>query len=94
MRGRFSSRGACWKAACASSSSGTARVNRGTTMTNIESAHRKLSKEIDQPLGALLKDLKQRGMFEDTLVIWGGEFGRTPTVELDDSGKAKQGPRS
>ena len=58
---------------------------------NIESAHRKLSKEIDQPLGALLQDLKQRGMLEDTLVIWGGEFGRTPTVELKQSGDKTMG---
>ena len=36
------------------------------------------TKEIDQGCAALLKDLKQRGMLEDTLVIWGGEFGRTP----------------
>jgi uncharacterized protein (DUF1501 family) len=33
----------------------------------------------DQPMGALLEDLKQRGLLKDTLVIWGGEFGRTPT---------------
>jgi hypothetical protein len=33
---------------------------------------------IDQPVGALLRDLKQRGMLDDTLVVWGGEFGRTP----------------
>jgi arylsulfatase A-like enzyme len=33
---------------------------------------------VDQACGALIKDLKQRGMLEDTLVIWGGEFGRTP----------------
>lgn len=38
-------------------------------------------KEIDQPMTALLKDLKQRGMLEDTLVVWGGEFGRTPMQE-------------
>ena len=48
--------------------------------------HRKLAREMDQPVGALLKDLKQRGMLEDTLVIWGGEFGRTPTVELPTPG--------
>ncbi len=47
----------------------------------IEEGHRKLAGEIDQPIAALLSDLKQRGMLEDTLVIWGGEFGRTPTVE-------------
>jgi hypothetical protein len=53
--------------------------------------HVKLAKEIDQPIAALIQDLKQRGMFEDTLIVWGGEFGRTPTVELNDSGKEKKG---
>ncbi len=53
---------------------------------DIEPNHRRLAGEIDQPIGALLKDLKQRGMLEDTLVIWGGEFGRTPTVELPTPG--------
>ena len=37
----------------------------------------KQSKDIDQPSAALIKDLKQRGLLEDTLVVWGGEFGRT-----------------
>ena len=45
-----------------------------------------LCREADQPTAALLKDLKQRGMLDDTLVIWGGEFGRTPTVELPTPG--------
>jgi hypothetical protein len=36
---------------------------------------------VDRPIGALLTDLKARGMLEDTLVLWGGEFGRTPTAE-------------
>ncbi|MBT5926680.1 MAG: DUF1501 domain-containing protein, partial [Verrucomicrobia bacterium] len=40
-----------------------------------------LCRDIDQPMTALLKDLKQRGLLEDTLVVWGGEFGRTPTSE-------------
>ncbi|WP_406700772.1 DUF1501 domain-containing protein [Singulisphaera sp. Ch08] len=57
----------------------------------IEQNHRKLAAEIDQPIAALLTDLKQRGMLEDTLVIWGGEFGRTPTVELDGNGKSALG---
>jgi uncharacterized protein DUF1501 len=47
----------------------------------IKENHEKLARQIDQPIAALLKDLKQRGMLEDTLVIWGGEFGRTPVVE-------------
>ena len=42
---------------------------------------RKSAGEIDQPVGAFLTDLKQRGMLDDTLVIWGGEFGRKPTKD-------------
>jgi hypothetical protein len=42
---------------------------------------RKLAADIDQPIAALLSDLKQRGMLDDTLVVWGGEFGRTPVSE-------------
>jgi hypothetical protein len=53
---------------------------------DIESGHRNLARQCDQAIGALLKDLKQRGMLDDTLVIWGGEFGRTPTVELPQPG--------
>ena len=53
---------------------------------DIEVNHRRLAKESDQAIGALLLDLKQRGMLDDTLVIWGGEFGRTPTVELPTPG--------
>jgi hypothetical protein len=52
----------------------------------IKNNHSRLARECDQPIAALLTDLKQRGMLEDTLVIWGGEFGRTPTVELTDFG--------
>jgi hypothetical protein len=57
---------------------------------NIETNHRKLAADIDRPIAALLSDLKQRGMFEDTLVLWGGEFGRTPTVEMSGA-KSKLG---
>lgn len=53
---------------------------------DIEILHAKLAREVDQAIGALLVDLKQRGLLEDTLVVWGGEFGRTPTVELPKEG--------
>ncbi len=43
----------------------------------------KLAAQVDQPAAALIKDLKQRGMLDDTLVIWGGEFGRTPMAQQD-----------
>ncbi|MCB1079346.1 MAG: DUF1501 domain-containing protein, partial [Verrucomicrobiae bacterium] len=44
----------------------------------IERAHGNLIRQVDRPIAALLADLKQRGMLEDTLVVWCGEFGRTP----------------
>jgi hypothetical protein len=53
---------------------------------DLEIQHRKLARQADRPIGALLKDLKQRGMLDETLVIWGGEFGRTPVVELPKAG--------
>ena len=53
---------------------------------DIEVNHRNLARSCDQAIGALLTDLKQRGLLEDTLVMWGGEFGRTPTVELPKPG--------
>jgi hypothetical protein len=59
--------------------------------TEIKANHSRLAAEIDQPIAALMTDLKQRGMLEDTLILWGGEFGRTPTVELGGDGEAKLG---
>jgi hypothetical protein len=48
-----------------------------------------LCQSADQPTAALIKDLKQRGMLEDTLIVWGGEFGRTPMAQNDvNSAKA------
>jgi hypothetical protein len=49
-----------------------------------DATSRELYRDIDQPIAALLQDLKQRGMLDDTLVVWGGEFGRTPTSENGD----------
>ncbi|MDH3584435.1 MAG: DUF1501 domain-containing protein, partial [Phycisphaerae bacterium] len=60
---------------------------------HIEKNHRKLARECSQAIAALLKDLRQRGLLDETLVLWGGEFGRTPTVELPKPG-ANAGTRS
>jgi hypothetical protein len=49
--------------------------------SDLKNGHEKNAKEVDRPIAGLLYDLKQRGLLEDTLVWWGGEFGRTPTVE-------------
>jgi uncharacterized protein (DUF1501 family) len=49
---------------------------------NLEKEHRNLAGQWDRPIAAFLSDLKQRGLFDSTLVMWGGEFGRTPVAEL------------
>jgi len=49
---------------------------------SIEDNHKRLARESDQPIAALLQDLKERGMLDETLVLWGGEMGRTPTAQL------------
>ncbi len=70
-------------------------VERGVRFVNIGHAswdqHSSLSRELpwnckmaDQPIAALLKDLKQRGMLDETLVVWGSEFGRTPLGQGPD----------
>jgi len=48
---------------------------------DIKGGHARLAHACDQGIAALIKDLKQRGLFDDTLVVWGGEFGRAPTSE-------------
>lgn len=70
-------------------------IERGVRFVQLISSgwdhHRELNQGLkkncdsnDQPLAALLKDLKERGLFDTTMVIWGGEFGRTPMVEVRD----------
>lgn len=57
---------------------------------DLEKNHRRLAKQCDRAIGALMTDLKQRGLFDETLILWGGEFGRTPVVEMPQTG-ANQG---
>lgn len=52
--------------------------------SKLKEGHTKNAREVDKPIAALLRDLKARGLLEDTLVLWGGEFGRTPTAEGKD----------
>jgi hypothetical protein len=52
--------------------------------SDIEGNHGRLCLQSDQPVAGLLKDLKRRGLLDETLVIWGGEFGRTPMTEGKD----------
>ena len=52
---------------------------------NLQSDFEKVCRDVDQGQAALIKDLKARGLLKDTLVIWGGEFGRTPMGENRDT---------
>ena len=57
------------------------RGPRWDAHTDVEDNHAKYCRESDRPIAGLLKDLKRRGLLDSTLVIWGGEFGRTPMSE-------------
>lgn len=63
------------------------------THTNNNKSHETLCADSDRATAALLSDLKSRGMLEETLVIWGGEFGRTPYAQLDKSKDMKKAGR-
>ena len=54
---------------------------------NIASNHRGFAQETDQPIAALLADLKQRGLLDSTLIVWAGEFGRLPIVQKGGTGR-------
>lgn len=54
---------------------------------DIEENHLRMAAQTDQPVAGLLKDLKRRGMLDETLVLWGGEFGRSPEAEIREDGK-------
>jgi hypothetical protein len=51
---------------------------------DLRNGHTNNAHEVDKPIAGLLKDLKSRGLLQDTLVLWGGEFGRTPTAQGTD----------
>src|SRR5262249_19592717 len=55
--------------------------HHGTGGNDLDEGIELRTKEVDQPCAALVKDLKQRGLLDQTLVVWGGEFGRTPMGE-------------
>ena len=54
---------------------------------NLTKDHERNAREVDQPISALLEDLKTSGLLKDTLVLWGGEFGRTPTAQGNNDGR-------
>ena len=72
---------AWWSAACASSSSTPAAAAAGTRTPISTGNHGRRCQATDKPIAGLLTDLKARGLLDSTLVVWGGEFGRTPFNE-------------
>src|SRR6267378_704318 len=56
---------------------------------NLEDGHRTNARAVDRPIAGLLKDLKARGLLNQTLVLWGGEFGRTPCAQFPDGNYVK-----
>lgn len=52
--------------------------------SDLRDKHAELSRQVDRPIAGLLQDLKARGLLDDTLVLWGAEFGRTPTAQGTD----------
>lgn len=61
-------------------------IDRWDQHSAIEEGHRINARAVDKPIAALLNDLKSRGLMDTTLVLWGGEFGRTPCAQLPDGG--------
>jgi hypothetical protein len=61
-------------------------IDRWDQHSGIEKGHRINAQSTDKPIAALLKDLKSRGLLDSTLVVWGGEFGRTPCAQFPDGG--------
>jgi hypothetical protein len=61
--------------------SGGPAVSQWDAHEDIEENHLRMAKQTDKPVAGLLKDLKSRGLLDSTLVVWGGEFGRTPEAE-------------
>lgn len=57
------------------------------THSNHDKSNERLCKDIDQPIAQLMTDLKQRGLLDETLIVWGGEFGRTPTAQGGINGR-------
>ena len=60
---------------------GNGGAGRWDSHKNLRAQHRNMCRQVDRPIGALLKDLKRRGLLDDTLVVWATEFGRSPGAQ-------------
>ena len=84
MAGAACWRGGWWRRACGSCawfSGGGPGELQWDAHKDVEENHRRMAAQTDQPIAALLKDLKRRGLLDSTLVVWGGEFGRSPEAQ-------------
>src|SRR5262249_25452193 len=62
-------------------------ANRWDQHDKLKEGHEKMARATDRPIAALLQDLKGRGLLKDTLVVWAGEFGRTPVAQGTSTGR-------
>ena len=81
----------CSPAGWSSAASASCRCSHGPVQPwdshdDLEIQHRRLAGQVDRAIAALIADLKRLGLFEATLILWGGEFGRTPVVEMPTPG--------
>lgn len=65
-------------------------LDRWDQHSGLENGHRVNARAVDKPLAGLIEDLKARGLLDETLVWWGGEFGRTPCAQMGDAGFTKE----
>ena len=74
----------CWPAVLAEAGVRFITVSSGQVWDqhgNLEAGHNKNAAATDLPIAELIRDLKRRGLWDETLIVWGGEFGRTPVVQ-------------
>ncbi|HYZ83886.1 MAG TPA: DUF1501 domain-containing protein [Bryobacteraceae bacterium] len=64
-------------------------VDRWDQHSSLEDGHRTNARAVDKPIAGLLRDLKSRGLLDETIVLWGGEFGRTPCAQMGREGFTK-----
>lgn len=69
---------------CLPNANGSIPGNPWDQHGGLKAGHEEMARQVDQPIAGLIRDLKQRGLFDETLIVWAGEFGRTPFAQGTD----------
>ncbi len=69
---------------CLPNANGSIPGNPWDQHGGLKAGHEEMARQVDQPIAGLIRDLKQRGLFDETLLVWAGEFGRTPFAQGTD----------